>query len=133
MYFPMAYIKLEVLNHWQILRFRTDRLTDPMTVAEVTNELESIVEPLPLRASVAIDFDGIEHISSQVIGLMLGLRDRISKKHGTLVLCKLSARVRELMRVTRLDRHFTFSESVSAVTGRREKQVKTSGEVNWMD
>ena len=130
----MAYVKLEVVNHWQVIRFRTDRLTDPMTVAEVSGELERIVDPLPLRASVAIDFDGIEHISSQVIGLMLGLRDRVTKKHGTLVLCKLCSRVREVMRVTRLDRHFTFSESVTDVTGKRERSQKLNTEVtNWMD
>jgi len=124
----------EIVNHWQVVRFRTDRLTDPMTVADVSAELDKLVDPLPLRASVAIDFDGIEHISSQVIGLMIGLRDKIKKKGGTLVLCKLSGRVREVMRVTRLDRHFTFSESVSAVTGKREQARKMHSEVpQWMD
>lgn len=128
------FVLTETVNHWQIIRFRVDRLTDPMTVADVSVELEKLVAPLPLRASVAIDFDGIEHISSQVIGLMIGLRDQITKKHGTLVLCKLSDRVREVMRVTRLDRHFTFSESVSAVTGKRERAKKVQHEVtNWMD
>ena len=129
----MAFLKSQVVNHWTVVQFRTPRLTDPMTVAELTTALEKLVAPLPLRCRVAVSFSGVEHISSQVIGLLLGLRDSIAKKHGELVLCKLNKHVLDIMHVTRLDRHFTFSDSVSDVVGKRQAAVKMGEPVEWMD
>jgi anti-anti-sigma factor len=129
----MSIIKTRNINHWEVIRFLAPRLTDPVTVAQVQNNLETIIETLPLRCQVAVDFSHVEYVSSQVIGMMLGLRDRVNKKHGTLVLCKLNKHVLDVMKITRLDRHFTFSDSVSRVTGHTERVRAGKSEVEWMD
>lgn len=128
-------VKVRYVNHWMVVRFEASRLTDPMTVAEIQKALEEAVAPLPLRAQIAIDFSKVEFVSSQVIGMMLGLRDQIARKHGTLVLCKLGKHVLDVMKVTRLDRHFTFSDSVSKTVGVKEKAQSRRGgnDVEWMD
>jgi len=129
----MSTIKTRTVNHWEVVRFLAPRLTDPITVAQAQQDLDAIVDPLPLRCQVAVDFSHVEYVSSQVIGMMLGLRDRVSKKHGTLVLCKLGKHVLDVMKVTRLDRHFTFSDSVSRVVGQTERARASKREVEWMD
>ena len=129
----MSTIKTRTVNHWEVVRFLAPRLTDPITVARAQQDLDAIVDPLPLRCQVAVDFSHVEYVSSQVIGMMLGLRDRVSKKHGTLVLCKLGKHVLDVMKVTRLDRHFTFSDSVSRVVGQAERARASKREVEWMD
>jgi anti-anti-sigma factor len=129
----MPNIKFENLNHWLVVRFNTPRLTDPLTVSEVEELLTRQVDALPTRCQVAVSFSGVEFVSSQVIGLLLGLRDQIKRKHGTLVLCKLNKHVLDIMRVTRLDRQFTLSESLRAVVGQRKMAVSGSDDVEWMD
>jgi anti-sigma B factor antagonist len=130
----MAYVKSESINHWTVLRFNADRLTDPMTVSEISRELDVLIAKLPLRGQVAVNFAGVAQVSSQVIGLLLGLRDQVNKKHGRLVLCKLGKQVIDVMRITRLDRHFEFSDSVSAIVGKRSTATAGGGnDVAWMD
>ncbi len=129
----MANVKHEVVNHWLVIRFTSDRLTDPITVADAGEELTKLVDALPPRGRVAVSFAGVEFVSSQVIGMMLGLRDQVSRKHGTLVLCKPGKHVMDVMKITRLDRHFTFSDSLSEVVGKRKVTARTSAEVEWMD
>ena len=130
----MSQVKVRNVNHWMVVRFEAPRLTDPMTVADIQKSLEEAVAPLPLRCQVAIDFSKVEFVSSQVIGMMLGLRDQIARKHGTLVLCKLGKHVLDVMKVTRLDRHFTFSDSVSKTIGLKERANSRGGnDVEWMD
>lgn len=131
----MSHVKAERINHWLLIRFTTERLTDPITVNDTQAELESVVKTLPLRCQVAVNFAGVEYVSSQVIGMLLGLRDQIASKGGTLVLCKLSRHVLDVMRVTRLDRHFTFSDSVSKVVGPRPATTRSDRghDVDWRD
>ena len=87
---------------------------------------------MPARCCVAVSFEGVDSVSSQVIGLLLGLRDQIQRKQGTLVLCKLNKHVLDIMRVTRLDRQFTLSESLSAIVGKRKAKSARSDDVEWM-
>lgn len=129
-------LKVRTVNHWMVVRFEADRLTDPVTVAQIQKALEAAVAPLPTRCQVAVDFSQVEFVSSQVIGMMLGLRDQLRQKHGTLVLCKLSKHVLDIMKVTRLDRHFTFSDSLSKTVGLKERVTTrpgSTGDVEWLD
>jgi len=132
-YDNMSTVTLRVVNHWQLIRFDAPRLTDPFTVARIEKQLEAHIASLPLRCQVAVDFSQVEYVSSQVIGMMIGLRDQVAKKHGKLVLCKLGKHVLDVMKVTRLDRHFTFSDSVRKVVGNAEPVKAGRKDVEWMD
>lgn len=129
----MTHMKFEIINHWLVARFTTPRLTDPMTVSDIEAELTKRIDSLPARCQVAVSFSGVEFVSSQVIGLLLGLRDQIARKHGTLVLCKLNKHVTDIMRVTRLDRQFTLSDSLSTIVGKRKTALARSNDVEWVD
>lgn len=132
----MSHVKAENINHWVLVRFTTDRLTDPITVSDAQAALDAIVKPLPLRCQVAVNFGGVEYVSSQVIGMLLGMRDQVHRKGGTLVLCKPGKHVMDVMKITRLDRHFTFSDSVSKVVGARSSTTHAGAkrdEVDWRD
>lgn len=129
----MKQIRPEIVNHWLIVRFVANRLTDPMTVAQVSDETDQLLMALPERGQVAISFAGVDFVSSQVIGLLLGIRDQVRKKHGTLVLCKVGKHVLDVLRITKLDRQFTISDSLSAVVGKRKVNPGRTSDVNWID
>lgn len=104
-----------------------------MTVAQVSDETDQLLMALPERGQVAISFAGVDFVSSQVIGLLLGIRDQVRKKHGTLVLCKVGKHVLDVLRITKLDRQFTISDSLSAVVGKRKVNPGRTSDVNWID
>jgi anti-anti-sigma factor len=129
----MSFATVSQVNQWTVIRFSTDRLTDPFTVNEITTQLERAAATLPLRCQVAVSFSGVEFVSSQVIGLLLGLRETVTRGHGTLVLCKLGKHVLDVLKITKLDRQFTISDSLSKTIGIREKRARRAAEVEWMD
>lgn len=129
----MAYIRTETVNHWLVVRFLTDRLTDPFTVQGVMTDMDAAMAKLPERGRVAVNFSGVEYVSSQVIGMLLNVREQIAERNGTLVLCKLGKHVIDVMKITKLDRHFTISDSVSAVVGKRERATARRADVTWVD
>ncbi|HEX8341914.1 MAG TPA: STAS domain-containing protein [Tepidisphaeraceae bacterium] len=129
----MSFATVSQVNQWTVIRFSTDRLTDPFTVNEITTQLERAAATLPLRCQVAVSFSGVEFVSSQVIGLLLGLRETVTRRHGTLVLCKLGKHVLDVLKITKLDRQFTISDSLSKTIGIREKRARRAAEVEWMD
>ena len=129
----MSFATVSQVNQWTVVRFSTDRLTDPMTVNEISAQLDRAAATLPLRCQVAVSFSGVEYVSSQVIGLLLGLRDAVARRHGTLVLCKVGKHVKDVLTITKLDRQFTISDSLSKTIGVREKRAKRASEVEWVD
>ncbi|MBC7783752.1 MAG: STAS domain-containing protein [Burkholderiales bacterium] len=136
----MAYVQSEMVNQWLVVGFRSERLTDPLTVQTIGQELSPLISDLPAKGQLVINFDGVESVSSQVIGLLIGLREQIGRKKGKLVLCKLSKQVLNLMRVTKLDRQFTFTDDLTTLIGtqptaggRIQSLIPSSREVQWVN
>ena len=129
----MPYLQSETINHWQVVCFQCDRLTDPFTVAGVMAEMDQVMADLPDGPKLALNFREVEYVSSQVIGMLLNVREQMAARKGTLVLCKLGKHVLDVLKITKLDRHFTVSSSLSAVTGRRTLNAAAAGgDVQWM-
>lgn len=129
----MSVVDFETVNSWLIVRFRTGSLTDPLMIERADDEIRQQLAPLPLRAQVVLDFRQVEFASSQVIGLLLGVRDQLNKKHGTLVLAKVGEKIREALTITNLGKHFRIEPSVSALVGPRPARRRRKGETVWMD
>lgn len=131
----MSTFYTEVINHWLTVFIDENRLTDAFTVNQFRNQLVAECKQLPARGRIAISFENVDAVSSQVIGALLEARDLVSQKSGHLVLCKLNPRVQELLKVTRLERFFTTSDSLSAVVGKRKSSVmagRAQRDVDWM-
>jgi anti-sigma B factor antagonist len=75
------------------------------------------------RRNVVLDFERVQYLSSQAIGILLGMQKRLAAlKNGRLVLCGVGPRLMELLRITRLDRVLTVrptqAEAVRSIEGK---------------
>jgi anti-anti-sigma factor len=70
-------------------------LLDDAAAFAVGNELDELGEQ-PRCRTVVMDFSGVEHVSSLMLGLLVTLREQTASRGGILVLCGLSPEVREL-------------------------------------
>jgi anti-anti-sigma factor len=129
----MSMLRYEQIGHWLVVRFGAPRLTDPATISMLNASLEKKLDTLPLRAQVAIDFRNVEFVSSQIIGMMLSAKDRMGRKHGTLVLTRLGTHVMDVLRITKLDRQFTIRTSLSETIGQKSAARNVPSDVRWMD
>src|SRR5437764_11154588 len=107
----MPELVFQTVKPWLIVRFQSASLTDPHLIEKATVELTDQLDPLPLRPMVLMNFRGVEFVSSQVIGLLLHARAKVTAKSGTLVLCRVCPKIREALHITGLDKQFTIEES----------------------
>src|SRR5213080_2205306 len=103
----MSLLSFRNRGDWLVAGFNVDRLTDPITVHAASRELVERLERLPLRGQAAISFEGVDHASSQLVGLLLAARAIVvAERFGRLVLCRVSQHMTDMLRVTKLERHF---------------------------
>jgi len=91
-----------------IITFQTESLMSGSDLERITARLQDIVDELdPPR--VALDFAKVRYLSSQAIGMLIGLKKRCDAGHGTLVLNGVGPTLLQLLKLTNLHRMFTIT------------------------
>jgi len=133
----MSDVSFELANHWFIVRFNTYSLSEQPQIERIGEAVFEQLHKLPLRPHVLLNFKRVEFVSSQVIGLLLEIQTRTQSKHGELVLARVNPKIREAMKILRLDSRFKIVENSLDVVGKveRAKPALPSRlrEVAWMD
>jgi anti-anti-sigma factor len=96
------------IDRFTIVELRTPSLMDPMLLATIGEKLYYLVDQED-RRQLVLDFERVEYISSQTIGILISLQKKISAlPHGVMVMCGVGPRLMELMHITRLDKKLTI-------------------------
>ena len=87
-----------------VVEFRIPSLMEPAQLDSIQTQLFKLVDEQDKRL-VILDFSRVEFISSQAIGIVIGLNRRLSAlPNSKFLLCGINAKLTELLRITRLDR-----------------------------
>jgi anti-sigma B factor antagonist len=87
-----------------VVEFRIPSLMDPVQLEMIQKQLFQLVDEQDKRL-VILDFSKVEFLSSQAIGIVIGLHRRLSTlPHSQLLLCGVNGKLIELLRITRLDK-----------------------------
>jgi len=98
---PLA---VQEIEKYTIVEFRAPSLMDPMLLDNIAQAIYRLVDEQDKRRLI-LDFEQVEYLSSQAIGIVLNLNKKLAKlPHSTLILCGVGARLMELIKITRLDR-----------------------------
>ena len=91
-------------DKWTVIEFRTPNLMDPIALESIQADLVRLVE-VEDRRHVILDFESVQYVSSQAIGIVIGLNRRLSAlPNSRFLLCGINGKLTELLRITRLDR-----------------------------
>jgi len=94
-----------------VVEFVCASLMDPIELEQIAQQLYKLVDEQDHRRMV-LDFERVQYLSSQAIGLLLGLQKRLATlKKSTMTLCGVGPRLMELLRITRLDRVLSIKPS----------------------
>ena len=143
----MSLLSFRNRGDWLVAGFNTPRLTDPITVHAATRELAERLERLPLRGQAVISFEGVDHASSQLVGLLLAARAIVvDERFGRLVICRVSQHLGDMLKLTKLERHFEQYprlRDLLSETARPEKKptwgkpvtssVRSGNDPEWID
>jgi anti-sigma B factor antagonist len=102
---------VQTIEKFSVVEFRTPSLMDALLLEEIGQELYRLVDEEDRRRLV-LDFEKVQYLSSQAIGIVLQLNKKLSAlKNSKLVLCGVGPKLMELLRITRLDRALTIKPS----------------------
>lgn len=93
-------------------------IMDMQQIQQITEELLAMVDAQEEKF-LLLDFSSVKFLSSQTLGMILKIHQKITEKNGWLGLCGLRKELYKIFRLTRLDRLFNFypneQEALSAV------------------
>jgi anti-sigma B factor antagonist len=98
---PLA---VQEIEKYTIVEFRTSSLMDALVLEGIGKAVYQLVDEQDKRRLI-LDFEQVEYLSSQAIGIVLNLNKKLAKlPHSTLILCGVGPRLMELIKITRLDK-----------------------------
>ena len=84
---------------------------DPVELEKVGQALYHLIDAEDKRKLI-LDFEKVEYISSQAIGIVLTLNKKLSAlPHSKFVLCGVGPKLMELLKITRLDKILTVKKT----------------------
>jgi anti-anti-sigma factor len=101
-------LTIQPLGAYTVVEFHTTSLMDPLKLEEIADVLYHIVDAQDKRW-IVLDFEKVEYISSQFVGVLLTVHKKLSKlPKSRLVVCGVGPRLTELLKITRLDKILTI-------------------------
>ncbi len=102
---------IQNLEDCTVVEFQVPSLTDAAELEAIGRSLYDLVDKED-RRRIVLDMDRVQFVSSQFVGVVMVLHKKLSTRpNGLLVLCNLGASLRELLKITRLDRVLTVTKT----------------------
>jgi anti-sigma B factor antagonist len=107
----MSQLNVQQIGDCTIVEFTSPSLMDTIELDQIAQQLYKLVDEQD-RRQLVLDFERVQYLSSQAIGLLMGVQKRLAAlKKSKLVLCGIGARLGELLRITRLDKVLSIKPS----------------------
>jgi anti-sigma B factor antagonist len=104
---PQAPFTVQQIDKFTVVEFKSPSLMDPLELEQLGQQLYRLVDEED-RRKVILDFERVQYLSSQAIGIVLTMNKKLSALNNSkLVLCGVGPRLMELLKITRLDRLLT--------------------------
>ena len=98
-----AHFTTQTVEKWLVIEFRTPSLMDPVQLDLIAKQLYHMVDAED-RRKVIMDFEKVQYLSSQAIGIVMNMNKKIMALKGKLILCGVGGKLMELVKITRLDK-----------------------------
>lgn len=90
-----------------VLAFKATSISDPEGIAAASKQMnEFIAENHPDK--IVIDFEQVKFFSSQMLGVLLGIRAKVKMYDGEVVISAINPQLNRIFKITNLDKVFKF-------------------------
>jgi len=111
-------LRVRTVERTAVIRFEdAEILFEEGAVHAVGRELRRLIEDEG-HTQLVVDFAGVSFLSSEVLGILAGLQRKIEPNRGSIVLCGLDPLLRDMVRITHLDRVFDVCGDEAEALGR---------------
>ena len=100
----MSQFTLQKIADVTVIEFTVPSLMDAVELEQSKEALFKLVD-VEDRRRLLLDFEKVQYLSSQAIGIVMGLQKKLSPlPRSSMVICGVGARLMELIKITRLDK-----------------------------
>lgn len=105
-------LQVRTENDVVVARFTDERLTEDVAIANVGEELRSLVADENCR-KLLLSFAIVTYLSTTMLGKLISISRKLNERGGELKLCKLCPNIQEIFRLTKLDHIMDIRDSES--------------------
>jgi anti-sigma B factor antagonist len=113
----MAAIKprmsVEFVGNATVIRFADEKILEEKDIKALQESIMSVIEQAE-QINLVLDFGNVRFLSSAVLGLLIRISKRIYERDGQLRLCKISPKIYEIFKITRLTKSFDIYRDVES-------------------
>ena len=99
------------------IRFMDENLIDESNIRQVGREIQEVIELEP-TPKILISFEGVVHLSSSTLGILIKAHNSVREKDGQMHICEVNPQIYEAFTITNLDKllhiHKTTKEALSS-------------------
>lgn len=111
--FPAQFLNVEIDGEMAVVRFKPSRFCEEDNIERLGHELFALVDQRQL-SRVLLDLDGVEMMTSSVLGKLITLHRRLHRGSGMLVICGAGEHVSEILKTSRLHDYFNVAADPQA-------------------
>ena len=94
------------------VEFVESNILDEVCIRRIGDELASVIERKK-RPRIVLNFQNVNALSSSALGMLITVNTKIGDKKGKLVLSSLEEPIRDVFRITKLDKAFSICDSLA--------------------
>ena len=103
-------LMVQTIQGITVVIFEDESILDPLQVQDIGQKLHRLVEDED-RQRMILDFQKVKILSSQMLGVLIGMLKRIHSSKGRIVICGMKAELYKVFKITNLDKLFSFYDS----------------------
>jgi anti-anti-sigma factor len=100
-------IDIEHNGETSIVSFRSMSISGLSEVDALGRELHAFIDTNNPK-KIIVDFQTVKFLSSQILGLLVGMWRKVKDKGGTVVISGINPQLTRVFKITNLDKIFTF-------------------------
>lgn len=105
------HLRVNDLTRAVVVEFAERKILEELSIAEIGEELTQVAASLPGRILI-ISFANVDHLSSATLGLLIKLREQVTRNNGQLILADIKPQIYEVFKITKLNRIFEISDTI---------------------
>ena len=96
-----------------VVAFRQSHILDAITIDRMSASLKELIQTA-IETKFLFDFEHVEYLSSNALGMLIGLQRRVVQGKGRLKVAGINEEVMEVFRITKLDTVFDIYRDAPA-------------------
>ncbi len=98
-------IEVEYAQSAAIATLTDEKILDEADIRGLEESIMPLIES-PGNINLVLDFSNVKFMTSAVLGLLIRISRKIYESQGQMKLCAINPKIKEIFKITRLDRVF---------------------------